>query len=73
MYKFQSKQIQINDFGMPLGMKLNPENRWVKKAEMMHTKGTCKTDNRIVSLGQPWIRPDSTWEGKCEVRVWIKG
>jgi hypothetical protein len=35
MYKIQSKQIGINDFGMPLGMKLSPENRWVKKAEMI--------------------------------------
>jgi len=33
MYKFQSKQISIIDFGMPLGMELDPENRWVKKAE----------------------------------------
>jgi hypothetical protein len=33
MYKFPSKQIGFNDFGMPLGMKLNPENRWVKDAE----------------------------------------
>jgi len=32
MYKFQSKQIGISDFGMPLGMKLNPNNRWVRKA-----------------------------------------
>ena len=32
MYKFQSKQIGISDFGMPLGMKLNPDNRWAKKA-----------------------------------------
>ena len=35
MYKFPSNQIGINDFGMPLGMKINPENRWVKKAEMI--------------------------------------
>ena len=32
MYKFPSKQISITDFGMPLGMSLNPNNRWVKKA-----------------------------------------
>ena len=35
MYKFPSKQISITDFGMPLGMKLNPENRWVKKAALI--------------------------------------
>jgi hypothetical protein len=33
MYKFPSKQIQVTDFWMPLGLKLDPENRWVKKAE----------------------------------------
>jgi len=33
MYKFPSKQIGVSDFGMPLGMKLDPNNRWVKKAE----------------------------------------
>lgn len=35
MYKYQNKQIGISDFGMPLGMKLNPSNRWVKKAAMI--------------------------------------
>jgi len=35
MYKFPSKQISITDFGMPLGVKLNPENRWVKKAALI--------------------------------------
>ena len=33
MYKKQSKQVGVTDFGMPLGLKLDPENRWVKKAE----------------------------------------
>jgi len=32
MYKFPSKQMSISDFGMPLGMTLSPDNRWVKKA-----------------------------------------
>ena len=35
MYKFPSKQISVTDFGMPLGMKLDPENRWVKKAALI--------------------------------------
>jgi len=35
MYKFPSKQIGVGDFGMPLGMKLDPENRWVKKAALI--------------------------------------
>jgi IS5 family transposase len=33
VYRFSSGQISVTDFGMPLGMKLSPENRWVKKAE----------------------------------------
>jgi len=33
VYKFPSKQISVTDFWMPLGLKLDPENRWVKKAE----------------------------------------
>ena len=33
MYKKQSKQLGMTDFGMPLGLKLDPKNRWVKKAE----------------------------------------
>ena len=35
MYKFSSKQISITDFNAPIGMKLNPNNRWVKKAELI--------------------------------------
>ena len=33
MYKYPRKQISVTDFGMPLGMKLDPNNRWVKKAQ----------------------------------------
>ena len=35
MYKFRSKQISLTDFNTPIGMKLNPNNRWVKKAELI--------------------------------------
>ena len=35
MYKFSSKQISLTDFNTPIGMKLNPDNRWVKKAELI--------------------------------------
>ena len=34
MYKYRSKQISFTDFNTPIGMKLNPNNRWVKKAEI---------------------------------------
>lgn len=33
MYKFeQYRQLGLADFNQPLGFKMNPENRWVKKA-----------------------------------------
>lgn len=35
MYKFPSKQITFEDFDQPVGMNLNPKNRWVKKAELI--------------------------------------
>lgn len=35
MYKFNDNQINFNDFGQPVGMKMNPDNRWVKKAEIL--------------------------------------
>ena len=34
MYKFnQNAQMSLYDFNQPIGLKMNPENRWVKKAE----------------------------------------
>lgn len=33
MYKFKSKQISFSDFGQPVGMKMNLENRWITKAD----------------------------------------
>ena len=35
MYKYKSRQISITDFGQPMGMKLNENNRWVKKAALI--------------------------------------
>jgi IS5 family transposase len=35
MYQFKRKQISFDDFGQPDGMTMNPNNRWVKKAEMI--------------------------------------
>lgn len=34
MYKFdRNHQFKLSDFNQPLGLKMNPENRWVKKSE----------------------------------------
>ena len=35
MYKYRSKQISLTDFNTPVGMKLNPDNRCVKKAALI--------------------------------------
>ena len=35
MYKFKSKQISFSDFGQPVGMETNPDNRWIKKAAVI--------------------------------------
>lgn len=32
MYKFSDHQLGLTDFGAIAGMKLNLENRWIKKA-----------------------------------------
>lgn len=33
MYKFRDKQIRFEDFHQPVGLKMDPNNRWIKKAE----------------------------------------
>lgn len=33
MYKYSDNQISFSDFGQPVGMAMNADNRWVKKAE----------------------------------------
>lgn len=33
MYKFRDEQLSLTDFGAAVGLKLNPENRWIKKAQ----------------------------------------
>ena len=35
MYKFKSKQISFSDFGQPVGMEMNEDNRWIKKADVI--------------------------------------
>jgi len=33
MYKFSNNQIRFEDFHQPVGLKMDPDNRWIKKAE----------------------------------------
>ena len=36
MYKTnRNRQFSLSDFNQPVGLKMNPENRWIKKAEMI--------------------------------------
>lgn len=35
MYKFGDNQIRFEDFQQPVGLKMDPNNRWVKKAELI--------------------------------------
>jgi IS5 family transposase len=35
MHKPRDRQINFDDFNQPLGLKLDPENRWVKKAKLI--------------------------------------
>ena len=39
MYKYDNGQISIDEFGQPVGMKLNENNRWVKKSMMIPWEG----------------------------------
>ena len=35
MYKIKTKQMKFSDFNQPLGLSMNPNNRWIKKAEII--------------------------------------
>ena len=35
MYRSPDRQISFTDFNQPQGLQMNPENRWIKKAEMI--------------------------------------
>ena len=35
MYKYKSKQISFEDFDQPIGLQMNPDNRWVKRASLI--------------------------------------
>jgi len=36
MYKSnRNRQLSLSDFNQPTGLKMNPENRWIKRAEMI--------------------------------------
>jgi radical SAM protein with 4Fe4S-binding SPASM domain len=39
MYKYASGQIRFEDFGQPAGMRMDPENRWIRRAESIPWDG----------------------------------
>ena len=45
MYKKnQNRQITLKDFNQPLGLKLNPENKWIKKDARSKTQSKYVRD-----------------------------
>ena len=53
MYKFdKNHQFGLADFNQPMGLKMNPENRWVKKAEKIPWEPFMKAKRyMIITLG----------------------
>lgn len=48
MYKKdRNHQFRLNDFNQPIGLKMNPENRWVKKADLIPWE---EIENRYADL-----------------------
>ena len=63
MYKKnRNKQLAFEHFDQPLGLKLNPENRWVKKSRD-HSMG-CHRGTLCKALSkQPWSSGKATSNG----------
>ena len=56
MYKYKSGQISITDFGQPMGMHLNENNRWVKKAAMIPWNEIEKIEKKAKAFINGYIR-----------------
>lgn len=56
MYKIQNdQQISFEDFNQPLGLKMNPDNRWIKKSELMPW---AKLEDQYVQLFESHLGSD---------------
>ena len=43
MYKLQTTvQLAFEDFNQPIGLKMNPSNRWIQKAELIPFENICE-------------------------------
>ncbi len=50
MYKKQTnRQLTIYDFDQPLGLTMNPENRWIKKADSIPQRQSLKISTLLCS------------------------
>ena len=75
MYKKnQNHQFSLQDFNQPMGLKLDPENKWIKKAAMIPWDeieavyadlfpSDCGMRAKAITYGT-WCSPDSK-------KVWI--
>ena len=72
MYKFeQYRQLGLADFNQPVGLEMNPENRWVKKAgtipwdaiEEKYAKLFPGKNTRKASPDGAWLPadPETAW------------
>ena len=55
MYKFERyRQLGLADFNQPVGLKMNPENRWVKKEATIPWNAIEENMNNFSQAGSAW-------------------
>ena len=69
MYKFERyRQIGLADFNQPLGLKMNPENRWVKKAETI--PGDAIEERYAKLFPSKTVVLQGTWNPFIRIGAW---
>ncbi len=62
MYKFEHyRQLSLADFNQPLGFKMNPENRWVKKAAAIPWDAIGENMQNFFWAKRVCLRKRSVW------------
>lgn len=59
--KNQYHQFSITDFNQPIGLKMNPENRWVKKASAIPWEAIEESMQNFFPVKQACRRNLSGW------------
>ena len=71
MYKFERyRQLGPADFNQPVGFKMNPENRWVKKSE---TIPWDTIEEKYAKLFPSKTSPYGTWLSSDPETAWFFG